>query len=280
VTKAIEPIHLPSSKHITRTATALEISEDLSGPEWVEIGRELARVERSMMWYIGDWWEAGDRYYGDLIALVNSDDWDGPAYQTCANAASVCRAFEFFRRRENLSFSHHEAVASLMGDDPDLAMKLLDECEEERLSVRALRKRVALAREQKDPIASHIQRTKEIRGAIRTLEKVAISHGSQAAAAVIKGYNEMKKDPLVAAIQERADNRVAAFTPKPQLVSTTEVPPPDHLRAVSAACNAAMTHGHSNNAILRALYRGIRHKDLPDGDFQLAVYQGVQRIDF
>ena len=34
--------------------------------------------------------------------------WTGPSYQTCKDAASVCRRFERSVRRDLLSFKHHE----------------------------------------------------------------------------------------------------------------------------------------------------------------------------
>src|SRR5262249_55648987 len=96
-------------------------------------------LENCVSWWIGDWWAFGEHRYGSRKALVEADNWRGPAYQTCANAASVCRSFEPSRRREVLSFTHHAKVA---GDDN--ADALLDWCEEAILetgkprSVRAL----------------------------------------------------------------------------------------------------------------------------------------------
>jgi hypothetical protein len=60
-------------------------------------------------------------------AIVEAEDWEGPAYQTCRNAASIANAFELSRRRDNLSFKHHVEVAALPSDEADA---LLDWCEE------------------------------------------------------------------------------------------------------------------------------------------------------
>src|SRR5208282_1104067 len=46
-------------------------------------------------------------------ALIEAEDWEGPAYQTCADAALVCRKFESSRRREDLTFKHHREVTAL-----------------------------------------------------------------------------------------------------------------------------------------------------------------------
>ncbi len=54
-------------------------------------------------WAIG----FGEAHHGDRKAIVEADDWIGPAFQTRMNVASVARAFEPSRRREALSFTHH-----------------------------------------------------------------------------------------------------------------------------------------------------------------------------
>ena len=33
---------------------------------------------------------------------TKTEDWEGPDFKTCANAANVARAFELSRRRDNL----------------------------------------------------------------------------------------------------------------------------------------------------------------------------------
>jgi hypothetical protein len=59
-------------------------------------------------------------------AVVEAEDWEGPDFQTCANAASVCKAIETSRRREVLSFAHHAEVAALPVKQQE---KLLDRAE-------------------------------------------------------------------------------------------------------------------------------------------------------
>jgi hypothetical protein len=70
----------------------------------------------------------GEQRYGERKAIVDAEEREGPAYQTCRNAASICRAFplESSRRRELLTFNHHVEVASLPSDEADA---LLDWCE-------------------------------------------------------------------------------------------------------------------------------------------------------
>jgi N6-adenosine-specific RNA methylase IME4 len=107
--------------------TGWELPADLSETDWQAAGEVLGKVERSVSWWIGDWWAYGEATYGDRKAIIDADDWQGPAFQTAANAATVCRMFETSRRREILSFSHHAEVAGLAAAAAD---RWLDWCEE------------------------------------------------------------------------------------------------------------------------------------------------------
>jgi len=101
------------------TLTGWRLPTDMSQQEWMDAGRTLGRIERAVMWWIGDWWAYGEHRYGDRKAIVGAPEWTGPSYQTCMNAASVCRSFETSRRREVLSFKHHAEVASLPKSEAD-----------------------------------------------------------------------------------------------------------------------------------------------------------------
>jgi hypothetical protein len=63
--------------------------------------------------------------YGERKAIVEAEDWEGPAYESCRQAAWACKAFETVRRRTDLSFKHHAEVAALPPSDADA---LLDWC--------------------------------------------------------------------------------------------------------------------------------------------------------
>ena len=56
--------------------------------------------------------------YGARKRLIESDDWQGPGFSMCMQAATVCRAFKqpSFRMKV-LSFALHRQVADLMMDD-------------------------------------------------------------------------------------------------------------------------------------------------------------------
>jgi N6-adenosine-specific RNA methylase IME4 len=123
--RLIVPTAIP--ERCSRQVIGWELPADLSEAEWCAAGQMLGRIEHSVSWWIGDWWAFGEASYGERKAIVAADDWDGPAYQTCRNAASVAGKFELSRRRDDLSFAHHAEVAAL---PPDKADRLLDWAEE------------------------------------------------------------------------------------------------------------------------------------------------------
>ena len=104
----------------------LQLPTDSSLMAWEAVGHSLGKVQQSTLWWIGDWWCAGHRY-GERTAIVTSTSWWGPSLQTCMNTATVCRAFETSRRRQNLTFSHHAVVASRSRAEQDA---LLNWCEQ------------------------------------------------------------------------------------------------------------------------------------------------------
>ena len=117
-------------------AVQLALPADLDHARWCEIGINLCHLERAVSWWVGDWWAFGEHRYGARREITEDSGWQGPAYQTCANAAAVCRTFEISRRREALSFSHHEAVAALAPAEQD---RLLAQAEREGWSRQQLR---------------------------------------------------------------------------------------------------------------------------------------------
>jgi hypothetical protein len=100
----------------------LELPEELNFEDWAAVGRTLDEFAQSSQWLIGDWWLYPGHRHGDRQALVSAAGWEGPAYQTCCNAAVVCRAFEISRRSVELPFAYYAEAASL---PPDKADKLL-----------------------------------------------------------------------------------------------------------------------------------------------------------
>ena len=105
----------------------LKIPEGTTFEHWLALGKRLALADSVLAWRIGDWWDHGEHRYGDRISAVHASGWNGPSFGTCRNYATVARAFKTSRRRDVLSFSHHQEVASLSSEDAD---RLLDWAEE------------------------------------------------------------------------------------------------------------------------------------------------------
>jgi len=95
----------------------LSLPEDLDCDQWLDVGLALGRVKGVLMWAVGDWWAFGEHRYGERAAIVKGEDWEGPKFGTCMNAASVCRRFETSRRHEALSFSMHQEIAPIENED-------------------------------------------------------------------------------------------------------------------------------------------------------------------
>ncbi len=105
------------------SAVALKLAPDLSFDEWAAIGSQLQTASAAVSWWLGDWWAFGEAKYGERAAQAMDPDFPW-ALQTCMNAARVGRRVETYRRREALTFAHHEAVAAL---EPKVQDELLDQ---------------------------------------------------------------------------------------------------------------------------------------------------------
>jgi hypothetical protein len=126
---------------------SLELPKDQAFEDWLKVGRELATANKVLNWWIGDWWAAGSHRYGER-AKVAAHGIFGREFSTLASMASVCRSFETCRRRQHLSFTHHQEVAAL---SPATADALLDRAEREGWSVRDLRAEAIMVRDARAP---------------------------------------------------------------------------------------------------------------------------------
>jgi N6-adenosine-specific RNA methylase IME4 len=110
---------------------ALHIPEGTSFDDWSALGRTLQQMEKSVMWWIGDWLRFGERKYGETYA--QAIETTGYAEGTLKNAKYVAERFsDPSRRRDNLTFGHHQAVAALDAANADAT---LDDAAQSSLSV-------------------------------------------------------------------------------------------------------------------------------------------------
>jgi hypothetical protein len=105
---------------------------DLS--EWAAVGRRLGAIGRCGQWVLGDWIRYGNVKFGERYTRAARIT--GYDAQTLMNMVYVASRFEISRRRESLSWSHHETLASL---EPDAQDHWLSRAESERLSIADLR---------------------------------------------------------------------------------------------------------------------------------------------
>lgn len=116
-------------------------ASDLGIGEWAEVGRRLGSVGRNIQWLLGDWIAYGNSRFGERYTRAAKIT--GYDTQTLMNMVYVATHFPASRRRENLSWSHHEALAAL---DPEEQDSWLDQADQHRWSVSDLRSMLRMAR--------------------------------------------------------------------------------------------------------------------------------------
>ena len=109
-------------------------ARELDLAEWTVAGRRLGAIGRCGQWGIGDWIRYGNSRFGERYSRAARIT--GYDAQTLMNMVYVASRYEVSRRRENLSWSHHETLASL---DPEAQDRWLDRAAIERLSIADLR---------------------------------------------------------------------------------------------------------------------------------------------
>lgn len=118
-------------------ATGAIATREVSVREWLDALAWCRQVERASPFWIGDLLAYGERQYGETY--TQALDATEYAYGTLANAMYVAKHVAPSRRRENLTFSHHQEVAALPPAEQD---HWLARAEAEGFTVRQLRERV------------------------------------------------------------------------------------------------------------------------------------------
>jgi hypothetical protein len=115
--------------------------QELDANEWAAAGRRIGAVGRCIQWLLGDWIAYGNAKFGERYARASKISGYDP--QTLMNMVYVASRFEISRRRENLSWSHHETIAALHHEEQD---RWLDQAEANRWSVADLRVMLRVSR--------------------------------------------------------------------------------------------------------------------------------------
>lgn len=122
---------------LTITKNGVAEAGDTCAEDIFEAVRQLNEITAACQWIIGDLINLNGNKYG--CAYEDYTEQYGLSYAYLADIAYIARKWEFSRRRENLSFSHHKVVASL----PDeVAEEFLDLAEEQGWSRSQLREEV------------------------------------------------------------------------------------------------------------------------------------------
>lgn len=105
------------------TPTGLDIHAPLSFDEWIACGSQLVGMKNALQWCIGDWLAYGEGRgdWGETYAQAM--DATQISYDSLRNYTWVSRVFELSTRVDNLSWSHHRAVAGI--EEPEKRQQLL-----------------------------------------------------------------------------------------------------------------------------------------------------------
>jgi DNA (cytosine-5)-methyltransferase 1 len=117
------------------THSGIEFTRQPTQEEYFDLVGKVRDAGKAWMWMVGDLTLVGESSgYLERGKLQQVAELFGIAYQTAAQAVSVCRAFESCRRLQHLTFGHHHSVANR----PD-APELLEWAAERKASVQELR---------------------------------------------------------------------------------------------------------------------------------------------
>lgn len=109
-------------------------NRELDAVSWAIAGRRIGAVGRCIQWLLGDWIAYGNERFGERYARAAKIT--GYDTQTLMNMVYVASRFAISRRRENLSWSHHETLAALSFEAQEC---WLDQATANRWSVADLR---------------------------------------------------------------------------------------------------------------------------------------------
>lgn len=115
---------VPAAGPFSGTDTGLVLQRQPSYEEWDALGVWLSRADKSLAWLVGDWLNYGTAIFGE-VAYQHFDPADSTGWQpkTLEVYAWVCRQVAPERRRADLTFAHHQAVAAL---DPEQQTRWLE----------------------------------------------------------------------------------------------------------------------------------------------------------
>ena len=179
--------------HLFKPGT-LEFESSFSVAEWRARGADIIATERGTPWNRGDWYlcgieiareqndprhELSDIQIAATAHKMAEFIMSNAEWKTCRNNASVCRMFQPSRRRDKLTFHHHEVLCSLNQREQN---SWLDRCEESGMSVMDLRQKLRDKGQPKQTAVAVYFIEAEIARMMRWLKAQDLSNPERAAA--------------------------------------------------------------------------------------------------
>lgn len=100
-----------------REQTYMTLADNTTFEQWLDIGSKLIQTTQNIMWWLGDWWNFGERKYGEAASQALSME---IPYSTFSKASYVARQIDKDRRLPEVSWSVHCEVAQLDQADQDM----------------------------------------------------------------------------------------------------------------------------------------------------------------
>jgi site-specific DNA-methyltransferase (adenine-specific) len=110
--------------------TAYVLPENITFEEWQRAGTFFQKLERSLPWYIGDWWNFGENKFNE-DAAQGIRDVTGYAFETMRVYSWVCRKFPPSERRADIPFTHYLELARQKDKNPEAVQAILEEIAEQ-----------------------------------------------------------------------------------------------------------------------------------------------------
>src|SRR5689334_21992473 len=157
----------------SQPTVAWEPRRELARHEWLAVGKRLGGISRCNQWWLGDWVRYGTEKWGEKYTQAAKITGYDP--RSLANMASISATFELSRRRDDLTWSHHVAVAAL----PEAAQEAwLDRAAAEGFSVADLRTELRAAPKERTGAAGAAAGPVEDERQARMREEGAEPHGA------------------------------------------------------------------------------------------------------
>lgn len=139
-----EIVHDEQNEYAEFGPNYLRLADDTPWTVYEGILESLLAANDALPWWMGDALLFGDRKWGEMYPQAIQEKYQRE-YDTLAHYVYVCRAFPSWRRRQNLSFTHHREMAALPASQCEEIMEEAEPSEGDarpRLSTREVRERV------------------------------------------------------------------------------------------------------------------------------------------